>query len=174
MKSAVFIDVGYVIKVSKIKQIRLDFKKLSDELTNGTEHVKTLFYDTVPPDTDARGRALRRRTQIFHTQLRRHKNFEVKLGRLQKIGNKFQQKGVDITLAVDLVQMSMKKEIDKAIVITADSDFKYAVQQAKKEGVIVSLSCFPISKIHGPFRQSFTNEILLDDVLINKCKESPI
>ena len=76
-------------------------------------------------------------------------------------------------MAVDLIQMSMNKEIDKAIIITADSDFKYAVQQAKKEDVIVSLSCFPVSKINGPFRKSFTNQIPIDDAIINKCKLFP-
>ena len=42
-------------------------------------------------------------------------------------------------LGVDLVRMSWDKQIDKAIIVTADSDFNYAIKSAKDAGVIVNL-----------------------------------
>lgn len=41
-------------------------------------------------------------------------------------------------LGIDLVQMSMKKDIEKAIVITSDSDFEYAVEKAQESGVKIA------------------------------------
>ena len=42
-------------------------------------------------------------------------------------------------LGVDLVRMSWDKQIQRAVIVTADSDFVYAVQAAKDAGVITQL-----------------------------------
>ena len=59
-------------------------------------------------------------------------------GRFQKIQNGlstdgavYVQKGIDVMLAVDLVKMRWSKQIDRAIMLAADSDFINAVQTAK-------------------------------------------
>jgi len=73
-------------------------------------------------------------------------------------------------LGIDLVQMSMKKQIDKAIIITADSDFEYAVEKAQEDGVKISLAYFPNSKINSKFLKSVNDRIPLTDDLLDKCK----
>ena len=170
MKAAVFIDAGYLIKLLSIKKKRIDFLKLSNELTTGTNRIKTIFYDTLPIQGTPEGNALYSKTQKFHSKISSLPNFEVKLGRLQNRDGIFVQKGVDMRLGVDVVQMSMKKEIDIAILITADSDFEYAVEKAKGAGVKVFLAYFPISKINSTFLKSVDNQIPLTDDLLNKCK----
>ncbi len=170
MNSAIFIDAGYLIKLLKIKNKRIDFLKLSDELAAGTNRIKTLFYNTLPIQGTQQGDILYSKTQRFHSKLNSLKNFEVKLGRLQKKDGTFVQKGVDMRLGIDLVQMSMRKQIDMAIVITADSDFEYALEKAREAGVKISLAYFPGSKMNSKFLQSADNLILLDDALLEKCK----
>ena len=54
-------------------------------------------------------------------------------------------------LGVDLVQMSMNKKINKAILIASDSDFEYAVEKAQEVGVTVTLAYFANSKINSKF-----------------------
>lgn len=170
MNSAVFIDAGYLIKLLNIKKKRIDFLKLSNELTADSNRIKTVFYDTLPIQGTPQGNALYAKAQRFHSRLRALKNFEVKLGRLQQINGKYFQKGVDMRLGVDLVQMSMERKIDKAIVITSDSDFEYAIQKAKEAGVKVSLAYFPGSKMNSKFLQTADEMILLNDSLLDKCK----
>lgn len=170
MNSAIFIDAGYIIKLLSIKRKRIDFLKLSDELAHGTNRIKTIFYDTLPIQGNPQGNALYSKTQRFHSKLRSLKNFEVKLGRLQKKDGSFVQKGVDMRLGIDLVLMGMKKQIDKAIVVTADSDFEYAFEKAREAGVKITLAYFPGSKINSKFLQGADNVVLLDDVLLEKCK----
>lgn len=170
MKSAVFIDAGYLIQLLHIKHKRIDFLKLSNELTVGTQRVKTLFYDTLPLQTSPKGVEMHTKTQRFHNSLRKLDKFEVRLGRQQAISGTFVQKGVDMRMGVDLVQMSMKKEIDKAILITADSDFEYAVEKAQEAGISVSLAYFTNSKVNFHFLNSVNEKIPLTDSLLDKCK----
>lgn len=170
MRSAVFVDAGYLIKICHIKNKKINFLKLSDALTSNTDRIKTLFYDTLPIPSSEKGIKLLAKTQRFHSSIRKLDKFEVKLGRQQQIKGEFVQKGVDMRLGIDLVQMSMKKDIEKAILITADSDFEYAVEKAQEAGVKVSLAYSPSSKINSQFLKSMDERILLDDVLLDKCK----
>ena len=73
-------------------------------------------------------------------------------------------------LGIDLVQMSMNKDIEKTIIITSNSDFEYAVEKAQEAGSKVSLAYFPGSQINSHFLQTVDERILLDDALLNKCK----
>lgn len=103
MKSGVFIDAGYLLKLLNITGKRINFLKLSNELTSGTQRVKTIFYDTLPLLINQKGRELYPKTQRFHNALKKLDKFEVKLGRLQHFDGNFRQKGVDMKLGIDLV-----------------------------------------------------------------------
>jgi len=171
MNSAVFIDAGYLLKLLHYdNKRRINFLKLSDVLTTGTNRIKTLFYDALPTPNNPQAIFIYSRTQSFHSRLSSLKDFEVKLGRLKQINGKFVQKGVDMRLGIDLVQMSMKKQIERAIIITADSDFEYAVEKAQEAGAKVSLAYFPHSKINSTFLQSVDDRIPLTNDLLDKCK----
>lgn len=49
------------------------------------------------------------------------------------------QKGVDMKIGLDIATMASKKQVEKIILITADSDFIPAIKLARKEGIIVQL-----------------------------------
>lgn len=70
-------------------------------------------------------------------------------------------------LGIDLVQMSMKKDFDTAILITGDSDFLYAVEKAQEVNVKVRLAHFSGSLINKEFQQSFDGYDLLHDALLD-------
>ncbi len=73
-------------------------------------------------------------------------------------------------LGVDLVQMSMKKDFDTAVLITGDSDFLYAVEKAQEAGVKVKIAYFPGSSINKEFQQSFDGCEILHGTLLDACK----
>lgn len=170
MKSGVFIDAGYLVKLLRIKNKKINLLKLSNELTKDTTRIRTIYYDALPLPINQKGKELYPKAQRFHSVLRKLDKFEVKLGRMQVIGDEFRQKGVDMKLGVDLVQLSMNKEIDKAILIASDSDFEYAVQKAQEVGMAVALAYFSISKINSKFLNRVDERILLTDELLDKCK----
>ena len=164
--TVIFIDSGYLIAKCLEKNRKLNFVKLSQKLVRDNWK-KTIFYDALPKmDTPRYSK-----TQKFHSSLRKIDKFDVRLGRLQYNKNgKPTQKGVDMKLGIDLVQMSMKKEFENAILITGDSDFLYAVQKAQESNVRVTLAYIPGSKINKAFQESFDGIELLHDELLDKCE----
>ena len=165
-KTTIFVDAGYLIAVTRRKNKRVDLVKLSKVLAKDSWE-KTIFYSALPKF----GTTEYSNAQRFHSKIARLDKFEVRFGRLQydKRG-KATQKGVDMKLGIDLVQMSMKKDFDVAILITGDSDFLYAVQKAREANVKIKLAHFPGSSINREFQQSFDEYELLHDALLDACK----
>jgi len=164
--TTIFIDAGYLTAVSNKKGIKINYVKLSKELSIGVWK-KTIVYNALPRLDDKRYP----KTQKFHSALRKLDKIEVKLGRLQYSKNDIpRQKGVDMKIGIDLVQMSMNKEFTNAVLISADSDFLYAVQKAQEVGIHVTLAHFPGSSINAEFLKSFDGYILLHDEFLDKCK----
>jgi uncharacterized LabA/DUF88 family protein len=141
---AVFIDGGFVEKISQqeFANLRVDYDRLSTVMASGLSHLRTYYYHCLPyqsnPPTEEEKERFANR-QRFYNALERIPRFQVRLGRLRRRGNDFEQKGVDVFLAIDLVQLAVKRLITHAAMITADSDFLPAIEVAKNEGVIIRL-----------------------------------
>lgn len=143
-RSAFFIDGGYLAKVlrNSFGEPRIDYLKLSEKLCEDSERLRTYYYNCMPYQSDppTPGERVRfSRMDKFLFTIRRLPRFEVRLGKLSRIGGQFVQKRVDILLAVDLVRMSWDKQIGTALLLTGDSDFVPAVQAAKDAGVLTQL-----------------------------------
>jgi uncharacterized LabA/DUF88 family protein len=144
----VLIDGGYLDKVlDKYGRLRVDYKKLSDKMSEGQEIIRTYYYHCMPyqsnPPTEEESRRYAS-MRSFTYQLSRLSRFQVRLGKLQmtwdKEGNsKLTQKRVDVMQAVDLVRMSWDKQIDNAYLLSGDSDLVPAIEAAKDAGVVVKL-----------------------------------
>lgn len=46
-----------------------------------------------------------------------------------------QQKGVDMKIGIDIASLAFKKQVDRIILISGDSDFVPAAKQARREGI---------------------------------------
>ena len=46
-----------------------------------------------------------------------------------------QQKGVDMKIGIDISSLSFKKQVDRIVLISGDSDFVPAAKQARREGI---------------------------------------
>lgn len=147
VRGAVFIDGGYFSKVLKtiFNSPRIDYEKVSDILCgNDCERLRTYYYDCMPyqdspPSPQQRSRYSAHDRFIFN--IKRLNRFEVKLGKLIYIpsSSEYIQKRVDVLLSVDLVRMSWDHQIEKAVLVTGDSDFVPAIQAAKDAGVLTIL-----------------------------------
>lgn len=145
-----FIDGGYVRAMlhQYYKDQPIDFLRLSDELCQGCERFRTYYYICPPyqsadPTPDER----RRKADMdrFLEKLKLHPRFENRLGRLQRTSDPahpFVQKGVDVLLSIDLTQISASRTVDRAIIVSADSDFAPAIQRAKENMMLVTLASF--------------------------------
>lgn len=178
--AAVFIDSGYLSKVLKlIYKVKIDYEKFSDLICgNDCKRLRTYYYDCMPyqdnPPTDEQ-RQRYASHDAFMYNLRRLNRFEVRLGKLIYIPSTgdFVQKRVDVLLSVDLVRMSWDHQINKAVLVTGDSDFVPAIQAAKDAGVLTVLY---YSKGHPQITAidellyACDERIEIDKKLIDSCK----
>ena len=148
--AAVFIDRAYLEKMllhDHDKQ-RIDFGRLVDVMVEGDELLRAYYYHCLPyqsnPPTE-RERARYAARHRFLTALGHIPRFEVRLGKLARLGMTddgkpvFQQKRVDLMLGVDMVLLSCKDRIAKVALLSGDSDFTPAVEAVKREGVLTTL-----------------------------------
>ena len=152
-RAAILIDGAYLSRALKdeFDEARIDFGKLPAELAPGRDVLRTYYYNCLPyksdPPTPEESKRFGR-AQSFMSSLERLPRFTVRLGKLAYRGRRsdgspdFTQKRVDIMLAVDLVQLSTKRQIDTAVLLAGDSDFLPAVAVARDEGVLVCLYHF--------------------------------
>ena len=148
-KCAVFIDGGYMQKVLAYSVISIDYQKFSNLLSDGCPILRTYYY-TCMPYKDKSNLSKEQITRFSNSQrfvdmLKRLDRYDVRLGKLEYRGKDdtgkpiFVQKRVDILLGCDLVLLSSKSRISRAILFTGDSDFIPAVEIAKNEGVEITL-----------------------------------
>jgi uncharacterized LabA/DUF88 family protein len=147
---AIFVDGGYLDYVLRtFKNPKIAFDKLAIALAAPDELLRTYYYHCLPyqspTPTHEDADRFAGKQRFFHA-LSRLDRFEVREGKLafrgfdKETGKPiFEQKRVDIKLAVDLVLLATKRQITRAALLTGDSDFLPAVQAAKNEGVLIHL-----------------------------------
>ena len=145
-KAVVFIDGGYFVKVREFLGIyKINFAKFSDLLCGDKERLFTFYYDCPPYQSDPPTENEKTRKANFDKfiySLRNHPRFQIRLGQLsrndiicEECGHRtirHRQKRVDNLLTVDLTRAIWKDNIHKAILVTGDSDFVPAVDEANR------------------------------------------
>lgn len=149
-RMAIFVDGGYLDWILRDSGApRIDYEKLAAWIARDHELLRTYYYHCLPYQSSPPSREEAARfgaKQRFFAALRRLDRFEVREGKLEYRGTDrgtgtpiFEQKRVDILLAVDLVLLATRHRIDTAAVISGDSDFLPAIAAAKNEGVMIHL-----------------------------------
>ena len=105
----------------------------------------------------------------FVDALKRLPRFEFRQGKLARREGGFEQKRVDIWIAVDLVRLSFSHQITKAVLITGDSDLVPAIEAAKDAGVVVQLY-YSRHSVHHELLQACDERYELDQALIQKIQ----
>ncbi len=152
-----------------------DVKKLAQALVDrrpGRTLVETRFYTGVP---DPKGGPSQKFWHGFWSnKLRRLRNSGtyVYRGRVSPAG---QEKGVDVSLALDLVMATYEQQYDVAIIVSQDSDFGPAVRAAKQiargqDRLLVFESAFPV--VPGSFSRRGvpgTDWVHIDKATYDSC-----
>jgi uncharacterized LabA/DUF88 family protein len=103
---------------------------------------------------DATADHLKRDRNLYHDMM--HAGVDPKyLPMSQKHG----EKGVDVALAVDALQVGLGQKIDVAVLVTGDGDFVPLVRALNKQGVRVLAAYFAFESADGS--KSFINDRLL-------------
>ncbi len=179
---AVFIDGGYAVKVfQQFETTRISYLKFSDHAANSEERLRTYYYDCAPYVSTPPTRQERQRKSKFDRfvfALERESRFQVRLGRLAKRRSPtgaitYEQKMVDILLAVDLVQLSVSHQIQRAVLLANDSDFVPAIQVARNAGTVVELYYHIPPRPTNELMQACDDCIKITDNLVNAITMPP-
>lgn len=176
---AVFIDGGYARKVfEQFDNARVSYRKFSEVVASGQERLRTYYYDCAPyvssPPTPAE-KTRKAGFDRFVAALEQEPRFQVKLGRPARREShggiiKFEQKMVDILLAVDLVQLSVGHQIQRAVIGANDSDFVPAIEIARSAGTVVELYYHVPPQPHTELMKACDDRILIDGCLVEEIK----
>ena len=140
---AVFIDGSnlYHSLDEHCHRFDVDFAAFASKLCNGRSLFRIYYYNVLR-DPDRNPQAYQDQ-QKFLTALDNTRYLEVRLGGSKVRGDVAVEKGVDIMLATDLLQLAWNNIYDTAILVSGDGDFSYAVQAVKNLGKHVEVAAFP-------------------------------
>jgi len=166
---AIFIDGANLLHglTGDFNRINIDFELLAEKLVNGRMLTRVYYYTALPNQTLNPERY--QRSQKFLNALQNKPYFKVVLGRLEpRDGGTYVEKGVDIALAIDLLDLAFHQTFDTAILITGDGDFAKAVEIVQRMGKHVENASTP-SGHSRHLQQTCDKVIILDAAYLSTC-----
>jgi len=183
-RAVVLIDNGYLSAIlrDEFNETRIDYLKLSEVICTDYSRLRTYIYDCLPyqsnPPTPEQQTLYAGKVKFFNA-LSKLPSFEPRFGKQRPRAGGFVQKGVDVLLAVDLVRLSSKGQIQKAFLIAGDGDYVPAVKAAKDDGVSVKLYHSGVfqTTLDGHTIPKYSNELwqicdereIISSTLIKQC-----
>ena len=112
----------------------------------GNRHLIGAWYYNVSPPSDRPAEQVARQER-YYARIRENPIVRFKLGFLQRRlvdGHAvYEEKGVDVSLAVDMLTGAFQDEYDVAVLVSSDGDFKPAVEAVRATGKRVEYIFFP-------------------------------
>ncbi len=139
---AIFIDGSnlYHALDENCRRTDLSFSKFVHRLLRGRSLFRTYYYNILQ---DSRGKSKAfLQQQKFLSSLHAIPYLEVRFGRSAYRRGVAIEKGVDIMLATDMLELARNDLYYTAILVSGDGDFSYAVQTIKNMGKFVEVACF--------------------------------
>lgn len=169
---AIFIDGSnfyHGIKENLGEDKNIEFECLQKLLTGSRQLVRTYYYNApVRKEDDI---DLYKGQQRFFEKLHNLPYFTVRLGRLEKRQNgNVVEKGVDIKLAVDMLNFAIRDTYDTAILVAGDGDYAYLVKAVKDLGKHVEVAFFSSKKAKSYHLRKVSDKFIhLNEDYLGKC-----
>lgn len=170
-KSVVLIDGENILRSwwdycnkKDIKE-KIDYIKLINKLSRGTNLLRAYFYDGVPEKISTKKRNFLEALEKQGVQLRT-KILKEKVQVCSKCKNKDTrqiQKGVDVSLATDILRHAWQNTCNVCIIVSGDEDYKDAIECAKDRGVKVWIASFKNS-LSEELRRTADKTIFLENI----------
>jgi len=165
----IFIDGANLLHGLKqdFNQINIDFEALVRKLANNRLLGRIYYYTALPIQSRDPDRYTKQ--QKFLNALDNKPYFKVVLGRLEPRPNgEYVEKGVDIALAIDLLDLAYHNTYDTAIIISGDGDFSRAIEVVQRMGKHVE-NASTRSCLSNNLKQTCDKAIILDDTFLKDC-----
>lgn len=168
----VFIDGGNFfngIQELRIYFYNIDINKLVNVLVNGRKLIRSYYYTVRPIDPAQRMYS----TQMsFLDQLERSRYMKVRYGRLTGTPPNLKEKGTDVFLAIDMLNLAYKDSYDTAILVSGDGDFVEVIEYIQGMGKQVENWAFRGRKSDNLLKVC-DNFNYIDEALAKSCCRVP-
>jgi len=164
----VFMDGGNFfngIQEMKIYFYNVAIDEIVKTVVDGRKLIRTYYYTVRPTDKTSKMYS----TQMsFLDQLERSNYMKVRYGRLVGIPPNFKEKGTDVFLAIDMLNLAYKNSYDTAILISGDGDFVEVIECIQNMGKQIENWAFKGRKSDNLLKvcDSFS---YIDDQMIKQC-----
>ncbi|MCK5127843.1 MAG: NYN domain-containing protein [candidate division Zixibacteria bacterium] len=190
MKIMVQIDGAYLERMLSEEHgsPAIDYSKLATKLVNTVITtseadlylLRTYYYHALPwigKNPNEQELEMFKKKQGFFTRLEHLPRFDVYLGRTQRILNDdgtytYQQKGVDVLLAAQMIGMAAKGAMSHLILLAPDGDYVPAVRATKEYGVVVHLAHGQKPQASSELIKSADERIVLSSEFLVDCMRS--
>lgn len=124
---------------------RIDIGTLAKRLAGNRQLVRVAYYNVPPPPHRAPAAGARQRR--YYARISEDAQVEFTLGYLQRRivdgRSVYEEKGVDVQIAVDMLTGAFRDVYDVAVLVSSDGDFRPAVEAVREVGKRVEYICFP-------------------------------
>ena len=123
--------------------LNFNYKKFAEWLSYGWFIVNCIYYVGLvrKEKGNPKSEELVRNQQKLFTNLKKQ-GWEVKTGFMMVHDKDYKEKGVDVKLAIDILDMAYQNKYDTAIVISSDTDLIPGIVRAKELGKKIELESF--------------------------------
>ena len=166
----VFIDGSNMYHSLKLCAHRhdLDYYHFSKKICGMERKLVQIYYYNIELDASFDTVAHSGQQRFFY-KLKQTPKLEMRLGRGQrKPDGSWCEKGVDVKLAIDMVEKAYQDQYDDAILVSADGDFSEVVQTIRKTGKRIELATFSGSQCYH-LRQHVDKSHEIDGLFLADC-----
>lgn len=156
----------------KLKDLKLnnllsfDFAGFAKILAKDTKIINSVYYiGKIKTDGSEKSNRMLASQQKLFAHLKKN-NFNYSLGYLLKSDGKFHEKGVDVNIAVDILEATYENLCDTIILVSSDTDLLPAVKKAKEKGKNVEYVGFSHQPSVAMVANCSTSRLLAKDDLI--------
>lgn len=143
----------------------LQFDKLIEKLVAGRKLIRSYYYTVRPTDTTSK---MYKTQMSFLDQLERSQYMKVRYGRLT--GNPAKEKGTDVFLAIDMLNLAYKNSYDTAILVSGDGDFVEVIESIQGMGKQVENWAFHGRKSDNLLKVCDNFQYINEDLAKHCCK----
>jgi uncharacterized LabA/DUF88 family protein len=145
----------------------IDFAKFSELLCGQErEHIRSYYYNVPLHREDDNGRY--KKQQNFLEQLYETPLLTVTLGRLERRGATYVEKGIDVNIAVDMLSLAFSDCYDVGILVSGDADYVKMVEEVKRLGKHVEVAYFAVGQSFH-LRNVADRMVILTEETLREC-----
>ena len=146
--------------------IKIDYKKLVETVSKDTNLLRAYFYDGIAEKPSKQKilflESLQKRGIQTKTKILKRRYYRCQ--HCNHLEEKEVQKGVDVSLATDILNHAWQRTCDICVLISGDEDYKDAINVAKDKGVKVWVVSFKKS-LSRELMLSADKTIIIEDIL---------